>query len=226
MRCPLFSLSNGHEDSYITGPFRRAHDVLSTHPYIGSTQDTIAFITMSSQTPQTPTRSIKRVSRLCDPEKTPTGRRSRRPETYSTLSRRNSFEDQPVHSLPDPRAPGTVTFLEEWKHRHLTSSQNAWQEFLPVLQHRVPGLLLDRFCSMLQCNAEEGTITMERILEEACALFGNSPDLVHRFNPVLPPGYHLETHEQYVAVFTPSGGWNEYPDRQREFHARIASSLG
>ncbi|KAI0646584.1 hypothetical protein C8Q79DRAFT_1118993 [Trametes meyenii] len=179
---------------------------------------------MSSQSPKTPTRSIKRVSRG-DPEKTPTGRHLRRAEAYNTPSRRNSFEEQPVHSLPDPRAPGTVTFLEEWKHRHLTSSQNAWREFLPVLQYMVPGLLFDRFCDMLERNAEQGTVTMERILEEACALFGSNADLVHRFNLVLPPGYHLETHEHYVAVFTPHGGWNEYPNQQRDFHAQIASSL-
>ncbi|KAI0360401.1 hypothetical protein OH77DRAFT_1392427 [Trametes cingulata] len=177
--------------------------------------------------PKTPTSSMK--LGLQDPETTPTRKRpGRQPRTSDTFPRRNSFEEVEVNSLPDPRTPEHISFQDVWTGPYLEFSRNAVIEFLPALER----MLVcenrysdyDRFFNMLRANARHASIDLERILEEACLLFGRHAELVHAFNDILPPGYRMETFPDYVAVFTPCGGWSEYPGRIRVYHPVIPSS--
>ncbi|KAI0371332.1 hypothetical protein BV20DRAFT_965529 [Pilatotrama ljubarskyi] len=178
----------------------------------------------TTKSPKTPRSSMK--LNIKDPEKTPTRKRPAR--TSDTFPRRNSFEEVEVNSLPDPRTPEHISFLDTWTGTYLESSRQAVLEFLPALermlvcQNRYSEY--EMFFNMLKGNARHASVDLERILEEACRLFGRNAELVHAFNDILPSGYRLETSADYVAVFTPCGGWSEYPGRIRVNHPVIPSS--
>ncbi|CDO71188.1 hypothetical protein BN946_scf184845.g58 [Trametes cinnabarina] len=167
-----------------------------------------------------------------DPDTTPTRNGPsaayvRQHAETSRLPRRNSWEEEmQVHALPDPRAPEVVSYLEIWKGPYLELSQTAVRDFLGALEAALVRRPADfrRFHNMLRGNAREASVDLEDILEEAVVLFGHHAELVHLFNGMLPPGYRMETHSDYVAVFTPRGGWNALPGGIRVRHPVIPSS--
>lgn len=65
---------------------------------------------------------------------------------------------------------------------------------------------------------------MDTLLDEGCKLFGRDAELVQLFNGILPPGYRMETHKNYTAVFTPEGGWTKHAGRKKVPHPVIPSS--
>ncbi|KAI0634785.1 hypothetical protein C8Q77DRAFT_1156175 [Trametes polyzona] len=187
---------------------------------------------MNTQGPKTPPSSRRLALR--DLDTTPKSSRKRPPasiQTYAgsrTPPRRNSFEEIEVTALPDPRTPEHISFQDVWKGPFLEFSRNAVIEFLPALEaalarvNRIPEY--NRFFCMLQSNAKHATVELDVILDEACRLFGWDAELVHAFNDILPPGYRIETHRDYIAVFTPCGGWTEDRGGTRAYHPVIPSS--
>ncbi|KAI9062208.1 hypothetical protein FKP32DRAFT_1677535 [Trametes sanguinea] len=190
--------------------------------------------TKATSSPKTPP-SMRKLG-LQDPDTTPTRKRPGSSMAYmqkhaetSPLPRRNSWEeDMEVHALPDPRAPEVVSYSDIWKGPYLELSQKAVPDFLAALDVVFARRPADaqRFFDLLRRSARDAStsVDLEFILEEAVVLFGHHAELVHLFNGILPPGYRLETHSDYVAVFTPSGGWSAFPDGKRVRHPVIPSS--
>ncbi|KAI8986643.1 hypothetical protein BD414DRAFT_507625 [Trametes punicea] len=186
----------------------------------------------ATPSPKSPT-SQRRVG-LQDPDTTPTRKRLGvgyvREDIESSsllLPRRNSWEEEmQVNALPDPRTAEHVSYLDIWKGPYLELSETAAREFLAALEMALADRrkAFRRFYDLLRRNAHDATVELEDILKEGCALFGHHAELVHLFNGMLPPGYRMETHRDYVAIFTPDGGWNELPGGIRVDHPVITSS--
>ncbi|KAI0777369.1 hypothetical protein BD413DRAFT_609741 [Trametes elegans] len=198
----------------------------------------------NSSSPKTP-KSAKKHN-LADPDKTPTSTPARggsmhsirfvrrtptdtSPAPHTPPRRRNSFEeDMQVNRLPDPRTPEHIGYIDIWQGALLEPSLNESQEFKKALRANLvsrPGEY-ERFVALLQRKGSDPNVSLDTIIEAAVELFGWDRDLVESFNRVLPPGYRLETHRSYVAVFVPRAGrgWNQYADGRRTFHAEIPSS--
>ncbi|KAH9887254.1 hypothetical protein C8Q73DRAFT_713357 [Cubamyces lactineus] len=185
---------------------------------------------------KTPTSS-KQLGQHDHTQTTPTRRRSAKTHaqaqahassTSNYLPRRNSWEDEiQVTSLPDPRTPEHLSYNDIWKGPYMELAQDAAAEFMRELQVAMRSRPREFrvFHDMLQRSARENrcvhrtpapltgfadgvnrSVEIDRVLDMACQLFG----------------YHAE--QSYIAVFTPDGGWFEFPDGRRQFHGAISSS--
>ncbi|KAH9849549.1 hypothetical protein C2E23DRAFT_888043 [Lenzites betulinus] len=178
----------------------------------------------TKSSPKTPP-STRRLGRH-DPETTPTRKRAHASAALyadtrwpRTPPRRNSFEEMEVTALPDPRTPEHISFNDVWKGSFLEDSRSAVRMFLSELEtllaraNRLPEF--NHFFGMLQGSARHASVDLDLILDRACTLFGRNAELVHLFNEILPPGFRMETHPNYIAVFTPDGGWTADRDGER-----------
>ncbi|KAI0654933.1 hypothetical protein C8Q70DRAFT_1024694 [Cubamyces menziesii] len=178
---------------------------------------------------KTPT-SNRQLGQHDNTQTTPTRRRSSRTHAHSQthahsssnyLARRNSWEDEmQITSLPDPRTPEHLSYNDIWTGPYAKLAQDAAAEFMRELQVAMKNRPREYrvFHDMLQRSARENSVEIDRILDMACQLFGRHAELVAQFNGMLPPGYRMETHPSYIAVFIPDGGWFEFPDGSRQYH--------
>ncbi|KAI0336664.1 hypothetical protein GY45DRAFT_1315260 [Cubamyces sp. BRFM 1775] len=192
---------------------------------------------MATSRPKTPTSSRYLVQHN-HAQTTPTRQRSARTHapvqahayahsTSNYLPRRNSWEDEiQVTSLPDPRTPEHLSYNDIWKGPYAELAQDAAAEFMRELQIAMrsrPGEYRI-FHDMLQRSARENSVPIDEILDMACVLFGHNAETVAQFNGMLPPGYRMEAHQNYIAVFTPDESWFQFPDGSRQYRGAMSSS--
>ncbi|PIL27763.1 hypothetical protein GSI_10916 [Ganoderma sinense ZZ0214-1] len=182
----------------------------------------------NAREPRTPTSTKKPF----DPQRTPTTPLLPLPALFpfslsrtGTRPRRNSWEDEmpPVVALPDPRAEDELAFCEIWTGALAQTSKDAQAHFFALLKAEFGDRPADheRLLAAFRTKDRSGRTNIGRVLDVTSLLFAGHGELARAFNHCLGPGYGIEAADEYVTVFTPVGGWKQYPDGRRVYHGKM-----